>query len=89
MIRQFEGRRPPSLDLFLEYGVCQKRSFIRSLQVIRYHLKFESSPFVRVRKLLISTNGFEEMGSDPADAEDQVGRWGKLVRSCGSSAGCG
>jgi hypothetical protein len=90
MIKQFEGRRPPSLDLFLEYVGLEEEEFYA---IATGH---QVSPWqfdVAEIRPGETTPDFGQWlrgeGLDPAEAEDQVGRWAETCASCGSSAGCG
>ena len=90
MIRQFEGRRPPSLDLFLEYvGLSEEEFYTIATGHQVSPWKFESSAIRQGDKTPDFDQWLRGDGLDPADAEDQVGRWGENCASCGSSAGCG
>ena len=89
MIRQFEGRRPPSLDLFLEYvGLAEEEFYAIATGHQVSPWQFDPRPFVKEKPRLISTSGYGRW-PDPADAEDQVGRWTETCASCGSSGACG
>ena len=63
MIRQFEGRRPPSLDLFLEYVGLSEQEFYMIATSHQVSLKFESSALRQGEKTRITTNGCEATGS--------------------------
>ena len=90
MIKQFEGRRPPSLDLFLEYVGLEEEEFYA---IATGH---QVSPWqfdATVIRPGDTTPDFDQWlrgdGLDPTDAEDQVGLWAETCASCGSSSGCG
>ncbi len=90
MIRQFEGKRPASLDLFLEYIGLDEEEFYT---IAASH---QVSPWIfdaNEIKSGIKTPDFDVWlkgdGLNPADAEDQVGRWAKSCSNCSSSDGCG
>lgn len=90
MIRQFEGRRPPSLDLFLEYVGLKEEEFYSIAtghQVSPW--QFDSSA-IRQGEATPDFNQWSRGdGLDPAEAEIQVGRWAENCASCGSAGGCG
>jgi len=90
MIRQFEGRRPPSLDLFLDYvGLAEEEFYAIAIGHQVSPWQFDTTQ-IRPGD---TTPDFDQWlrgdGLDPADAEDQVGRWAETCASCGSAAGCG
>jgi hypothetical protein len=90
MIRQFEGRRPPSLDLFLEYvGLAAEEFYAIAIGHQVSPWQFDTTQIRQGD----TTPDFDQWlrgdGLDPADAEDQVGRWAETCASCGSSSGCG
>jgi len=89
MIRQFEGRRPPSLDLFLEYVGLEEEEFYAIAtghQVSPW--QFEPSAIRQGESTPDFSAWLRGDGLDPADAEDQVGRWAETCTSCGSAGGC-
>ena len=62
MIREFEGRRPPSLDIFWNIPVLLKSSFI----LLRWIIRFLHGPMMfliygKVKLHPILINGFVEM----------------------------
>jgi N-acetyl sugar amidotransferase len=90
MIRQFEGRRPPSLDLFLDYvGLAEEEFYAIAIGHQVSPWQFDTTQ-VRPGD---TTPDFDQWlkgdGLDPADAEYQVGRWAETCSSCGSVASCG
>ena len=90
MIRQFEGRRPPSLDLFLDYVGLDEEEFYTIAaghQVSPW--KFDASELRQGESTPDFGDWLRGDGLDPADTEDQVGRWAETCANCGSSEGCG
>jgi hypothetical protein len=90
MIRQFEGRRPPSLDLFLDYvGLTEEEFYAIAIGHQVSPWQFDTTQ-IRPGD---TTPDFDQWlrgdGLDPADAEGQVGRWAETCASCGLSSGCG
>ena len=90
MIRQFEGRRPPSLDLFLEYVGLDENEFYAIAtghQVSPWQFDVAS---IRPGK---NTPDFGQWlrgdGLDLADSKDQVGRWSASCARCDSVGDCG
>jgi N-acetyl sugar amidotransferase len=76
LVREYEGRRPPSLDLFLELVGLSEQEFIDIA------MKHQVSPYTHDPKATLEgekTADFDlwsrEGAMDPADAEKQVNRW--------------
>jgi len=76
LVREYEGRRPPSLDLFLEFVGLSEQEFIDIA------MKHQVSPYTHDQKATLEgekTADFDlwsrEGAMDPVDAEKQVNRW--------------
>lgn len=87
LIAEYEGKRPPSLDLFLSYTGLSEVEFMEiamSHQVSPYiHDPAKTQPGAK-------THDFDQWSRDgamnPADAEAQTSRWRSICESC--KAGC-
>jgi len=89
MIMQFEGRRPPSLDLFLEYvGLAEEEFYAIAMSHQVSPWQFDPSATREGEATPDLNQWLRGDGLDPADAEDQVGRWAETCASCGSAGGC-
>ena len=89
MIRQFEGKRPPSLDLFLEYvGLAEEEFYAIATGHQVSPWQFDSSAIRQGERTPDFNQWLRGDGLDPAAAEDQVGRWAANCASCGSSGEC-
>ena len=89
MIMQFEGRRPPSLDLFLEYVGLEEEEFYAIAtghQVSPW--QFDAAAIRPGDTTPDFGQWLRGDGLDPADVEDQVGRWAGTCSSCVSSSVC-
>ena len=90
IIREFEGRRPPSLDLFLEYMGISEEEFYKIAIVHQVSPWTFDSTTVREGE---KTPDFDQWlrgdGLEEADAKSQINRWNESCGSCGSSGGCG
>ena len=90
MIRQCEGRRPPSLDLFLEYvGLSEEEFYAIATGHQVSPWQFEVSAIRQGEMTPDFGQWLRGDGIEPADAEEQVGRWAETCASCGASGGCG
>ncbi|WP_413295643.1 N-acetyl sugar amidotransferase [Synechococcus sp. MIT S9452] len=90
MIRQFEGKRPPSLDLFLEYvGLTEEEFYSIAITHLVSPWQFDLSEIRPGETTPDFDSWLRGDGLNPADAEDQVGRWAETCASCGSSGSCG
>ena len=90
MIRQFEGRRPPSLDLFLEYvGLAEEEFYAIAMGHQVSPWQFDPSAIRQGEATPDFNLWLRGDGLDPADRPDQVGRWAETCASCASSGGFG
>ena len=90
MIFQFEGRRPPSLDLFLDYVGLSEEEFYAIAMVHQVSpWKFDHSEIRQGEATPDINFWLKGEGLDPEDAQDQVSRWSETCSSCGSSGDCG
>ena len=90
MIRQFEGRRPPSLDLFLDYvGLSEEEFYAIAVGHQVSPWQFDQSEIRQGETTPDFQTWLRGDGLDPAEADDQISRWSKTCESCGSSSGCG
>ena len=90
MIQQFEGRRPPSLDLFLEYVGLSEEEFYTIA------IGHQVSPWIFDKKEVRegeTTKDFNSwIGGDGLkedETKDQIGKWHGMCGSCDSGKGCG
>ena len=89
MIRQFEGRRPPSLDLFLEYvGLTEEEFYAVATGHQVSPWQFDRSAIREGEATPDFNQWLRGDGLNPADAEAQVNRWSDACGSCKSSNVC-
>ena len=90
MIRKFEGRRPPSLDLFLDYvGLTEEDFYVIAMSHQVSPWQFDPSEIRQGDITPDFKSWLQGDGLDPADAEAQVSRWSETCARCGSSGVCG
>ena len=90
MIRQFEGKRPPSLDLFLEYvGLDEEEFYTIAVGHQVSPWVFDANAIKPGQKTPDYDLWLRGDGLNPADSEDQVGRWAETCANCSSGGGCG
>ena len=90
MIRQFEDRRPPSLDLFLDYvGLSEEQFYEIAMSHQVSPWQFDPSEIRQGERTPDFKSWLRGDGLAQTDAEDQLGRWAETCASCGSSGGCG
>ena len=90
MIREFEGRRPPSLDLFLEYVGLEEEDFYSIAlghQVSPW--QFDNSAISEGERTPDFDQWLRGDGLSPADSGDQLSQWNKNCSNCDTSDGCG
>ena len=89
MIRKFEGRRPPSLDLFLDYvGLSEEEFYSIAISHQVSPWQFDASEIRQGEKTPDFQSWLQGEGLNSTDAQDQVSRWSETCASCGSSTGC-
>ena len=89
MIKEYEGRRPKSLDLFLEYvGISEEEfySIATSHQVSPW--KFDVKELREGEKTPDYEQWLKGDGLSEAEAENQIGQWAKTCSTCESSESC-
>ncbi len=89
MIKKYEGKRPPSLDLFLEYvGIDEEEFYQVALSHQVSPWEFDLSKITNGAKLPDFDHWKRGDGRDPVEAEAQMGRWAQSCSSCESSGTC-
>lgn len=89
MIREFEGRRPPSLDLFLEYvGLDEEQFYSIAIGHQVSPWQFDSTAIRSGDKTSDFSQWLKGDGLNPVESEVQVGRWAEVCASCDSNSGC-
>ena len=89
MIREYEGRRPKSLNLFLEYiGISEEEFYniATSHQVSPW--KFDVKELREGAKTPDYEQWLKGDGLSEAEAENQIGQWAKTCSTCESSESC-
>ena len=90
MIKKFEGKRPPSLDLFLDaVGLDEDRFYTIAMGHQVSPWKFDPSAVEIGDKTSDFDDWLREDGIDPVLAEEQVGSWAATCQGCESQSGCG
>ena len=83
MIRQFEGRRPPSLDLFLEYvGLSEEEFYVIATSHQVSPWEFDASEIREGAATPDFQYWLRADGLNPADSADQVARWSSACGNC-------
>tara|TARA_B100000674_G_scaffold455641_1_gene429570 strand:+ start:2667 stop:3917 length:1251 start_codon:yes stop_codon:yes gene_type:complete len=91
MIKNYEGKRPPSLDLFLEYvGISEEEFYEIAISHQVSPWKFEKSKIMKGKATPDFNTWLRGDGLHEAESEEQVQRWKSSCESCNSSSdGCG
>ena len=88
MIRQFEARRPPSLDLFLEYvGLSEEDFYSIAIGHQVSPWKFDPSEIRNGEPTPDFSQWLRGDGLDVNESKDQVNCWSKTCGSCKSFEG--
>lgn len=83
MIREFEGRRPPSLDLFLEYvGLTEEEFYEIAISHQVSPWQFDSSEILNGRQTPDNHEWLRGDGLTSAESSSQVNRWSSGCSSC-------
>lgn len=89
MVADFEGQRPPSLDIFLEYvGLSEEEFYAVATSHEVSPWKFDISKIRPGEETPDFQSWLRGDGLDPADSEEQVGRWAQSCSTCDSGQGC-
>ena len=90
MIKKYEGKRPPSLDLFLDYvGLTEEEFYSVAVGHQVSPWSFNLDEISDGEKTPDFDQWLQGDGMNPADAEDQLSNWAATCSNCGSSSGCG
>ena len=89
MIREFEGRRPPSLDLFLEYvGLDEEQFYSIAIGHQVSPWQFDTSSIRSGDKMSDFSHWLKGDGLNRVESEVQVARWADVCATCDSNDGC-
>ncbi len=90
MISKYEGRRPPSLDLFLEYvGITEEEFFNVAISHQVSPWEFDRSTIRKGEKSPDFDQWLQGDGIEKDSANDQIKRWGESCTKCSSHEECG
>ena len=89
MIKNFEGKRPPSLDLFLEYiGISEGDFYTIAMGHQVSPWNFDPSAISNGEKTPDFDKWLKGDGLAEADAENQMSQWAQTCSNCGSQDTC-
>ena len=89
MIRQYEGRRPPSLDLFLEYtGLTEHQFYLIAKEHEVTPWSYDSSDIIDGKATPDFGDWIRGVGLDPAEAGQQLSNWSPTCSNCNDVSGC-
>ncbi len=89
MIKEFEGKRPPSLDIFLEYlGIDEQQFYTIAIGHQVSPWKFELNQVSPGEKLNDFDNWSKGDGLTPEEAKNQINKWSDDCNNCNSSGTC-
>ena len=89
MIREFEGRRPPSLDIFLEYtGLTEEQFYTIAMD---HQVSPWSYDVSHIRQGQV-TSDFDKWirgdGLTPSDSAEQISNWSSTCSNCDCDSDC-
>ena len=89
MISEYEGRRPPSLDLFLEYvGITEQEFFNIAISHQVSPWKFDKSTIREGERSPDFDQWLQGDGINKDSAREQIQRWGESCTKCSSNGEC-
>ena len=89
MIKEFEGRRPPSLDIFLEYvGIDEEQFYTIAIGHQVSPWEFDPKSIRPGKKTPDFDQWIRGNGLDPVEAEEQMGLWANPCSNCNSESSC-